>query len=80
MKVEVELPDDIQSLWDRACIKAKDNGVLIEGNMSKGHFSVKNVKVEYSVSGKKLTATADKVPFFITKKMVEKEIKKFLNG
>jgi len=80
MKVEVELPDDIDSVWKRALEKAKENGVQIEGNMSKGHLSVKGIKVDYSVSDKKLTASADKVPFFITKKMVEKEIKKFLNS
>ena len=76
MEIKIELPDDIQSLWDDASKLAKDNDIQIEGDMSKGHFSIKGVKVNYSVSGRTLTANA-KVPSPL-RPLVIKEIEKFI--
>ena len=81
MKVEIELPNDkdIDSVWKRALEKAKENNVKIEGNMSKGHLSIKGIRIDYSVSGRILKAST-KWPVPIPKKVVENEIIKFFNS
>jgi hypothetical protein len=79
MEIKIELPDDIQSLWDDAGKLAKDNGILIEGDMSKGHFSIKGIKVNYSVSDRTLTANAKVPPIYSPlRPLVIKEIEKFI--
>jgi hypothetical protein len=80
MKVSFDLPDDIHVLWNDANKLAKEKGIVIEGNMSNGHFSIKGININYSVSGRTLTAFADKVPFFVTEKMVKKKIQEWFNN
>jgi hypothetical protein len=80
MKITIELPENIDKLWDEAKKLAKENGVQIEGDMNKGSFSIKGISAAYTVSGKTLTAIAEKVPFFFFLKMIKKEIEKWFNS
>jgi hypothetical protein len=79
MKITIDLPDDIQTLWKDANTLAKENGVLIEGDMEKGSFSIKGFRATYTIEGKKLTAFAGKVPPFLTEKKIKTEIEKWFN-
>ncbi len=80
MKISIDLPDDIQALWKDANTLAKENGVLIEGGMEKGSFSIKGFRASYTVNGRILTAFAGKVPPFITEKKIKEEIQKWFNA
>jgi hypothetical protein len=80
MKITIDLPDDIHALWNDANTLAKENGVLIEGDMEKGSFSIKGFRATYTVLGRTLTAFAGKVPPFITEKKIKEEIQKWFNA
>ena len=79
MKVSIDLPDDIEILWPDMIMVAKKNGVLIDGDMHQGSFSINGIKASYVVDGKTITASADKVPWFL-EGIIKKEIKKWFNS
>ena len=79
IEVSVELPDDMDKAWAEANNLAKKNGVIIEGDINSGNISFKGYKASYMVKGKVLTASCENVPFFVTEKLVKKEIEKWFN-
>ena len=80
MKISINLPSDIANLWTDACKLANDNGVLIEGDMDKGNFTIKGFRATYTVNDRILTAFAGKVPPFLTEKKVKEEIENWFNN
>jgi hypothetical protein len=80
MKIDIELPEDIEKLWDEATKLARKNGVHIDGDMKKGSFSIKGFRATYTVNGRTLTAFAGKVPLFLTENKVKEEIKKWFSS
>jgi hypothetical protein len=80
INISVDLPDDVDKLWKEATKLAKEKGVAIEGNEAKGSFSIAGCKATYKTSGKTLNVHAEKVPFFVSEKMVRKEIEKWFNS
>jgi hypothetical protein len=80
MKISVDLPENVDALWLDAVKLAKENGVLVEGDKTKGVFSIKGFRATYTVEGNRITAFAGKVPPFVTEKKIKAEIAKWFSG
>jgi hypothetical protein len=78
MKMTVELAVEAATLWEEAARLAKENGVDFEGDAAKGSGKYAGTIVNYTTSGKTLNISAEKVPFFITERMVRKAIEKWV--
>jgi hypothetical protein len=78
MDMTVELAVEADTLWKDAVKMAEKYGVDFEGDAAKGSGKYAGTIVNYTTNGKTLNISAEKVPIFITEKMVRKAIEKWV--
>lgn len=75
--------DDPKKTVDKLMEMARDQGLTFDGSTTKGTFEYKGkitAKGEYKRSGKTLTITVTKHPFFIPCSMIVSEMNKMLTN
>jgi len=77
MNISIELPNDIDNIWNDVLQLTRKNNVSLLGDKKKGSFSIKGFNATYIINGRTLTASAEKVPFFLTEKKIKELIQKW---
>jgi len=77
--IKIEKPKDLQTVISRAKNDAQKYNIFYEGGNNSGRCSGYNFEGTYVVDGDFIIIEIKKKPVFVTKAIVEKEIRKYLS-
>ena len=81
-KITINYDKSIDKLIEKLKILAKNENAYLKGNSNQGEFEVKSnigtFKGTYNVKNSLINILIEKKPFFISTKIIEREIKKYL--